>query len=284
MRLKNQSILRKIAVPALILAGVSILISAYATISVERLVETVSIQDKVASRLKYALTAQSAFNSAAVSEKNVILTGTDTATAAAHITKYEDAVNATLKSLDQLLPLADLGEQHDLADTMRVNVLRRKEVSQKVFQLSAEGQIADAFALSSKEAAKFRKTAADAVDQLIQLNSDDLDQLRGRADDDAMWMRILLGSARPSDCCSPLPRPDGSRRRRSPSRFGGSLSRWGVWPAAIFPGMSTMPSASTRSAPWRARCRCSRAVSWSVAAWRRRSAMSISARRCASNR
>jgi methyl-accepting chemotaxis protein len=197
MRLKNQSILRKIVVPALILAGVSISISTYATISVERLVETVSIQDRVASRLKYALVAQSAFNSAAVSEKNVILTGTDTATAASHIAKYDDAVTVTLKALDQLLPLADITEQSDLAETMRANVLRRQEVSQKVFQLSAEDKIADAFAMSSKEAAKFRKAAADAVDKLIQLNSDDLDQLRGRAGADAMWMRILLwaGSA-----------------------------------------------------------------------------------------
>jgi methyl-accepting chemotaxis protein len=192
MLLKNLGILGKIAIPAAVMALVSILIAIYATVSVEQLAGTVTEQDRIASRLKFGLEAQSAFNSVAVSEKNVILTGTDAAVAKGHIALYDKAVEATLAALDRLANAADRGDQHALIDTTRSNVLQRKDVSRRVFDLAAQGKIADAFTLSSTEASKYRKAAADAVDRLIQLNSDELDAIRRRADADAARIRVLL--------------------------------------------------------------------------------------------
>jgi methyl-accepting chemotaxis protein len=192
MLLKNLSILGKIAIPAVVLALVSVLIAIYATVSVEQLVGTVVEQDRIASRLKYGLEAQSAFNGVAVSEKNVILTGADPVVGKGHIALYDKAVEATLAALDRLAGSADLGDQRALIETMRSNVLQRKDVSQRVFVLAEQGKIADAFALSSNEAAKYRKAAADAVDQLIQLNSDQLNAIRLRAEADVTRIRLLL--------------------------------------------------------------------------------------------
>ena len=197
MFLKNLSILGKIAVPASIVAVVCILITAFATLSVEQLVASVTTQDRIANRVKYALEAQSAFNSAAVSEKNVILTGADAATANSHVAFYDKSVAATLAALDRLAALTELPEQRELLDTMRRNVLQRKQVSQQVFALALESKTADAFAMSSQEAAKFRKAAAEAVDKLIALNNTDLATTRDAALAAAVRIRVLLwtGSA-----------------------------------------------------------------------------------------
>jgi methyl-accepting chemotaxis protein len=195
--LKNLSILGKIAIPAAIVALVSILIALYATVSVEHLVATVATQDRIAGRVKFALEAQSAFNSVAVSEKNVILTGADEAAAKPHIALYDKAVEATLAALDRLAALNDSRDQQALIETMHGNVLERKAVSQRVFALAAQNKIADAFVLSSQEAAKYRKAAAEAIDRLITLNDGDLQSIRRDADADAARIRLLLwtGSA-----------------------------------------------------------------------------------------
>jgi methyl-accepting chemotaxis protein len=197
MLLKNLSILGKIAVPASVVAVVSILIAAFATLSVEQLVASVMAQDQIANRVKYALEAQSAFNSVAVSEKNVILTGADAEAAKSHVALYDKAVAATLAALDKLAALTEAPAQHELLDTTRRNVLQRKEVSQQVFALALQNKTAEAFAMSSKEAAKFRKAAAEAVDQLILLNTTDLDATRDAALAAAARIRLLLwvGSA-----------------------------------------------------------------------------------------
>jgi len=195
--LKNLSILWKIAIPAVIMALVSVLIALYATVSVEQLVATVARQDRIAGRVKFALEAQSAFNSVAVSEKNVILTGADQATAQSHVALYDKAVEATLAALNQLAALDEAPDRRALIETMHSNVLQRKEVSQKVFALAAQNKIADAFQMSSQEAAKFRKAAGQAVDRLIALNDGDLQSIRRDADASAARIRLLLwtGSA-----------------------------------------------------------------------------------------
>ena len=197
MHLKDLSILAKIAIPASILGLVSILIVAYASISVDRLAVTVALQDRIAARLKFALEAQSAFNSVAVSEKNVILTGAEATVAKGHIALYDKAVEATLAALDQLSPVADTPEQRSLIETMADNVRHRREVSQSVFALSAQDKITDAFALSSKEAAKYRKAASEAVDTLVKLNDGDLQAIGLRAKKSSVRTRFLLwgGSA-----------------------------------------------------------------------------------------
>ena len=190
--MKNLSILGKVIIPAAIVAAVSILIALYATVSIEQLVGTIGRQDQVAARVKFALMAQSAFNSVAVSEKNVILSGDDQAAASGHVTLYDKAVDQTLSALDRLAALAEDPEQRSLIDTTRSNVLQRKSVSQKVFVLAGQNKTADAFKMSSQEAAKFRKAAAEAVDRLIALNDAELQAVKARADEAAGRIRLLL--------------------------------------------------------------------------------------------
>src|SRR5262245_14140755 len=96
-------ILAKIAVPAGLLAAVAIAIVCYAANAVNQLADTAAaLVDRDAARVSLALKAESAFASAAVSEKNVILTGTDEAVARNHIALYRTNTAATLKAIDDL--------------------------------------------------------------------------------------------------------------------------------------------------------------------------------------
>ena len=197
MQLKDLSILAKIAIPASVLALVSVLIAVYATLSVEHFAMTVASQDRIAASLKFALEAQSAFNSVAVSEKNVILTGTEASVAKGHIALYDQAVEATLQALDQLSSVVDTQERRDLIETTRENVRKRREVSQSVFALAGQGKTAEAFAMSSVEAAKYRKAASEAVNALVKLNDGDLQRIGRTAEAQTVRNRIILwaGSA-----------------------------------------------------------------------------------------
>ncbi len=73
---RNIAIIAKIAVPATIVAVVSIGIVLYASLAVTQLSDTAAaLVDGNATRVQLALQAESAFNNAAISEKNVILSG-----------------------------------------------------------------------------------------------------------------------------------------------------------------------------------------------------------------
>jgi len=72
--LKNIRILSKISIPAVVIAVVATAIVAYSTHSLGTLGETTdSVVAREAKRVEFALEAEALFNSAAVSEKNVIL-------------------------------------------------------------------------------------------------------------------------------------------------------------------------------------------------------------------
>ncbi len=86
---RNIAIIAKIAVPATIIAVVSIGIVLYASLAVTHLSDTAAaLVDGNATRVQLALQAESNFNSAAISEKNVILSAADDKTAKAHIETY----------------------------------------------------------------------------------------------------------------------------------------------------------------------------------------------------
>jgi len=196
---KNLHIPAKIAIPGALLAVVSIAITLFAAASMQHMAAMVTLENLSASRTKFALEAQSAFNSVAVSEKNVILTGANPATAKTHIGNYDKAVEATLKSLDALAGITQPEDQRALIETVRKNVLKRREVSQKVFTLALQPKLDEAYAISITEAAPFRKAAGEAVDKLVALNSESIIATNARSDEDmersktALWIGASSG-------------------------------------------------------------------------------------------
>ena len=117
---RNIAIIAKIAVPATIVAVVSIGIVLYASLAVTQLSETAAaLVDGNATRVQFALQAESAFNSAAVSEKNVILS-TDEKTARGHIANYDKATAATLDAITRFEAITQAADQRALIETFRV--------------------------------------------------------------------------------------------------------------------------------------------------------------------
>ena len=99
---RNIAIIAKIAVPATIVAIVAIGIVLYASLAVTHLSDTAAaLVDGNATRVQLALQAESAFNNAAISEKNVILSD-DPKVAQGHIELYGKATSATLDAIEPL--------------------------------------------------------------------------------------------------------------------------------------------------------------------------------------
>ncbi len=168
---RNISIISKIAVPATIIAVVSIAIVLYASLSVTNLSETAAaLVDRNATRVQLALEAESNFNSAAVSEKNVILSAADGKAAKAHIEAYNAATAAALNAINRLETITPDGDQHTLTETFRTAVNNRKEASAHVFELALAGKMDEAFAYSRGVAAKHRQVAMEVVGKLITMN------------------------------------------------------------------------------------------------------------------
>src|SRR3982074_3446332 len=95
---RNIAIIAKIAVPATIIAVVSLGIVLYASLAVTHLSDTAAaLVDGNATRVQLALQAESNFNSAAISEKNVILSADDGKAAKAHIETYGRVTAAALR-------------------------------------------------------------------------------------------------------------------------------------------------------------------------------------------
>ena len=105
-----------------------------------------SLVDGNAMRVHYSLQAESFFNSAAVSEKNVILSGTDSKAISQNVESYGKATDATLNAIDRLAAVTTAPEQRQLIDTLRTAVKDRREASAKVFELTIAGKMEEAFA------------------------------------------------------------------------------------------------------------------------------------------
>ncbi|MBA2399544.1 MAG: MCP four helix bundle domain-containing protein [Bradyrhizobium sp.] len=192
-RFQNLPIIAKIAVPATIVALVAIGIVAQASMALSNLSATAaSLVDGNAMRVQYSLQAESYFNSAAVSEKNVILSGTDTKAISQNVESYGKATDATLNAIDRLAAVTTAPEQRQLIDTLRTAVRDRREASAKVFELTIAGKMEDAFAYSRNVAAKHRQTAIAAVGQLITINTDAMRAARDQSVATADSTRVLL--------------------------------------------------------------------------------------------
>jgi methyl-accepting chemotaxis protein len=170
-RFSNLTIISKIAVPATLVAVVSIGIVLYASLAVTQLSDTAAtLVDRNATRVQLALQAESAFNGAAISEKNVILSAEDPKIARSHVEAYDKATAATLDAINRLDSLTQSADQRALIDTFRTAVGGRREASAQVFELALAGKTKEAFDHSRGVAAKYRQTAMDAAGKLIAIN------------------------------------------------------------------------------------------------------------------
>jgi methyl-accepting chemotaxis protein len=194
--LKNIRILTKISIPAVVIAAVATGIVAYSTHSLSALARTTeSVVTKEGKRVELALEAEALFNSAAVSEKNVILFQEEEPKRT-NIANYDKISAAVLQTLDRLAPITEAADQRALIEVFRTAVGDRRKASARVFELALQHKDAEAFAVSVGEGAKFRKIAIDAVDKLIALNRGSLDAARlGAAALADQTRMVLVGSA-----------------------------------------------------------------------------------------
>jgi methyl-accepting chemotaxis protein len=178
-RFRHIAIIAKIAVPAAMVAVVSIGIVLYASLAVTQLSDTAAaLVDTNAARVKFALVAESQFNSAAVSEKNVILSAADDKEAKKNIETYGKATTATLDAIGRFEAITPDADQRELIEAFRAAVDKRREASAHVFELALAGKIAEAFAYSRDVAAKHRQVAMQAVGKLIALNVEKMQAAR----------------------------------------------------------------------------------------------------------
>jgi methyl-accepting chemotaxis protein len=176
---RNIAIIAKIAVPATIIAAVSIGIVLYASLAVTELSDTAAaLVDHNATRVKFILQAESSFNSAAVSEKNVILSAADEKEAKKNIETYDKATTATLDALGRFEAITASADQRELIETFRAAVNKRREASAHVFELALAGKVTEAFDYSRDVAAKHRQVAMKAVGTLISMNVEKMQAAR----------------------------------------------------------------------------------------------------------
>ena len=175
---RNIAIIAKIAVPATIVAVVSIGIVLYASLAVTQLSDTAAaLVDGNATRVQLALQAESAFNNAAISEKNVILSDEEKV-AKGHIELYGKATAATLDAINRFEAITQEAEQRALIETFRTAVVGRREASAQVFDLALAGKVKEAFDHSRGVAAKHRQVAIAAVSKLIAMNVEQMQAAR----------------------------------------------------------------------------------------------------------
>jgi len=171
VKFQNIAIISKIAIPATIIALVAIAIVSYASYAVAHLSDTAStLVDRNAARVEYSLKAESFFNSAAVSEKNVMLSARDEKTARDNIALYDKASQSTLDAIDRCESVTDAADQRALIEAFRAAVTSRRQASAHVFELALAGKSDEAFAYSRTVAADYRRQAAQAASKLIALN------------------------------------------------------------------------------------------------------------------
>ena len=181
IKFQNIAIISKIAIPATIVACVAIAIVLYASLAVTHLSDTATtLVDKNAARVQFSLKAESAFNSAAVSEKNVMLAWRDPKLAQDNIALYDKASEATLEAIGKFEAVTDNTDQRALIADFRTAVGKRREASAHVFELALAGKQDEAFTYSRTVAADFRRQASEAVGKLIGMN---VEAMRAARDD-----------------------------------------------------------------------------------------------------
>ncbi len=179
---RNIAIIAKIAVPATVIAVVSIGIVLYASLAMTELSDDAArLVDQNATRVKFALQAESDFNSAAVSEKNVIFNATDAEAAKKNIGLYDKATRSTLDAIGKFEAITQSPDQRELIASFRAAVGKRQEASAHVFELAGAGKTAEAFVHSRDVAAKHRQVAMQVVGKLIAMNVEQMQMARDQS-------------------------------------------------------------------------------------------------------
>ena len=192
---RNISIIGKIAVPATIIAVVSVGIVLFASLSVSNLSDTAAaLIDRNATRVQLALQAESSFNSAAVSEKNVILSAADGKAAQANIETYKKATADTLNQIGRLETITSEADQRALIETFRAAVVNRQEASAHVFELALASKVDERpFAYSRGDGRQsIVRSAMEVVGKLIAIN--DGENARRRVTPASPWRRRRVHS------------------------------------------------------------------------------------------
>ena len=168
LRLSDIPILAKIAIPATIAALAAVVIVAYASVVIGDLAGTTArLVDSDAAGVQQSLLAESAFNSAAVSEKNVILSHNDPKATVGNIATYYAAAKAALAAIGAVEATTASPSQRALIDTFRSAAQDRLQASAHVFALEAAGQTEEASLYSRTVAAHHRQVALQAIGQII---------------------------------------------------------------------------------------------------------------------
>jgi methyl-accepting chemotaxis protein len=161
-------ILAKFAVPAALAALIAGAIVFYAAIVIADLSTTAAqLADGDAARVQLALTAESDFNAAAVSEKNAILAAGDTKAVNDAMGKYGQATDTALDAADALARITPDAAQRALIGTFRQAVKDRRQASAHVFTLALAGNAGEAFQYSRHQAAQYRQIAIASITALI---------------------------------------------------------------------------------------------------------------------
>src|SRR5579883_3071395 len=188
----NLPLVHKLAIPAVLIGLVAIGIVACASLALDSLASRArSVVDENARRLEFSLDAEALFNSAAVSEKNVILAENE-AKARSHIALYLDVSKQAETTLDKLDAITVAPEQKALIETFRNAIRERSKISAEVFDLALKGENASANQLSGGEGAKRRRTAIEAVTKLIDLDRREMTAARDAASAEASQARTTL--------------------------------------------------------------------------------------------
>jgi methyl-accepting chemotaxis protein len=194
---RNLPIVVKIAVPAMLVAIVAIAIVVHASSTLSQMqAEEAALLDGNAARVQLALAAESSFNSAAVSEKNVMLAPAGDE-AKANIALYDKASDAAQDALDRLAGITADSAQREALDAFRSAVQARRDASAHVFDLALAGKGAEALAYSNEVAAPQRRAAAAASGKLLALNIADMNAARAHSAGVARSARrsVIVGAA-----------------------------------------------------------------------------------------
>jgi methyl-accepting chemotaxis protein len=179
--LNNLKLITKLALPIVMLIGVTIGLIVFAKSGLDTLAEnTQRIVDVAAARRSTALMLQSAVNQATVQEKNVILE-----TREDEMRVYNEAYKASkqqaLEAADRLVAMADTPERRSLNQRIKGAAEAYFAAAEKAIAHGLKNEGEQAFKISGSEGRQARKAAMDLIDERVAINGRDLATARDKA-------------------------------------------------------------------------------------------------------
>jgi methyl-accepting chemotaxis protein len=194
--LSNLSIATKIAIPVILL---TVVLGAIATTALVNVQSLKTSADQMAGpsvqRVQHIMSMLSSLNAAAAAEKSVILETRD-AEMKVYKADYDANIELARKDVAVVASIADTPDRKAAAEQYAALVDTYDHATKRVLDLALKNDNQAAFALSSGEGAKTRKTMIDFVSERIKANIAALEVARQDADDaaDRASLSILLVS------------------------------------------------------------------------------------------